>query len=84
MKSATLTVCPPFLLAPTAADRRRAAARGDTDVTGTDRRATAGLFARLERETNTTRRPETLVFVSLGLAALGWPAWECLRAAVGF
>lgn len=44
----------------------------------------AGLFTRLERETHSAGRPEALAFAALGLAAVGWPAWECLSAAAGF
>ena len=77
MKSATLTVTTPFLLAPAARPARQA------------RKAqfaapASGLFARLDRETAAGSLPETLVFGLLAITGAAWPTWEAFRLIFAF
>ena len=75
MKSATLTVNAPFLLAP-AARRRTPASRASVQA--------PGLFARLDRETAAGSLPEAVVFALLALTGAAWPTYEALRLIAGF
>lgn len=74
MKSATLTVNAPLLLAPVT--RRTRTVRSSAP--------TAGLFTRLDSETAAGSLPETVVFALLALTGAAWPTYEALRLIAGF